>query len=121
MNKKKILCKLPLDKLHFLSSACLKDPTLLPCHQTMLRFYNKIAYDTEYDGYGNNAEEGERLGCKLGKDKDVIVLGNHGLVAVGETAAYAFDCMYFIEKVAMFQVGASCMMRKMFIWTEQVR
>ena len=88
----------------------------------MIRFYNKIAYDTEYDGYGNNAEEGERLGCKLGKDNDVIVMGNHGLVAVGETAACAFDCIYFIEKVAMFQVGASCMMRDVYLdRTSQVK
>ena len=71
----------------------------------MIRFHNKIAYDTEFDGYGNNVAEGRRLGSKLGKDKDVMVMGNHGMLTVGNNAAYAFDCIYYIERVALFQVG----------------
>ncbi len=73
-------------------------------HQNSLRFYNRVAYDCDFEQAGTSLEEGRRLGDKLG-DKEVLMMGNHGVMCVGHSVAWAFDQMYYLEKVAMFQAG----------------
>ena len=36
-------------------------------HQNSTRFYNRVAYDTNFSGLAHAMEEGERLGEALGK------------------------------------------------------
>ncbi|XP_019629692.1 PREDICTED: uncharacterized protein LOC109473949 [Branchiostoma belcheri] len=83
----------------------LKDCTLRMIHQDSMRFYNNVAYDTEYDGFATTGEEGPRIASKLG-DKISLILGNHGVLTVGPTVAVAFDHMYYMERVAMYQMLA---------------
>ena len=49
-------------------------------------------------------EEGKRLGSVLG-DKEVLFMGNHGIMTVADSVAMAFDSLYYLERVAMFQVN----------------
>ena len=79
--------------------ACLKDPTLVPIANNTARFYGRTAYDLDFGGIADAAEEGERLADSLG-DKSVLVMGNHGVTIVGETVAEAFEDLYFFEKAA---------------------
>eukprot|EP00058_Branchiostoma_floridae_P026942 XP_002612433.1 hypothetical protein BRAFLDRAFT_75452 [Branchiostoma floridae] len=83
----------------------LKDCTLRMIHQDSMRFYDNVAYDTEYDGFATTGEEGPRIASKLG-DKIALILGNHGVLTVGQTVAVAFDHMYYMERVAMYQMLA---------------
>uniref|UniRef100_A0A7M5XD56 Class II aldolase/adducin N-terminal domain-containing protein n=2 Tax=Clytia hemisphaerica TaxID=252671 RepID=A0A7M5XD56_9CNID len=72
------------------------------------RFRTNVAYDIGgYDGIANQGEntEGKRLGQALG-DKDVLVMGNHGLLTVGETIPMAYDRHYYFERAAETQVLA---------------
>ena len=75
-------------------------------HQNAMRFYNKIAYDTNFEGPGDSMEEGKRLGSVLG-DKEVMFMGNHGIMTVGNSVALTFDALYYLERVAMFQVSTT--------------
>ncbi|KAF8788629.1 putative aldolase class 2 protein RP493 like protein [Argiope bruennichi] len=84
---------------------CLKNPKLLMLHQNSSRFYNRIAYDTEYAGLGDFAAEGERLGEALGQNS-VLFMGNHGVLTAAESVDVAFDDMYYLERAAMVQVLA---------------
>ncbi|XP_071552794.1 putative aldolase class 2 protein CC_1201 [Panulirus ornatus] len=88
--------------------ACMKDPRLLMVHQNSLRFYQNVAYDTSYTGFALALEEGKRLGRVLG-EKNILFMGNHGVVSVAKTISMAFDNLYYLERAAMMQVLAAGM------------
>ena len=74
---------------------CLKDPHLPPIDQTTARYFNRLAYDTGFDGMGIG-DEGERLSHLLGNQR-LLVMGNHGILTAAQTPAIAWDLMYHIE------------------------
>ena len=86
--------------------ACLQDFEFLMLDQNACRFYGRIAYDRGYAGMALDDAEGERVARLLGTDKNVLFLGNHGVIVVGETVAEAFDELYYLEKAAELQVLA---------------
>jgi ribulose-5-phosphate 4-epimerase/fuculose-1-phosphate aldolase len=67
---------------------------LLPMTQTSMRFARAAYHD--YEGVAVNLEEQDRLVADLG-DADVMILRNHGLLAVGPTVAEAFSNIYRLE------------------------
>nr|WP_295743096.1 class II aldolase/adducin family protein [uncultured Acidocella sp.] len=92
-------CVVHLHPAYATALACLKDPTLYPVDQTCARFFNRVAVDGAYAGMADNQAEGERLAKILG-EKKILMMGNHGLLATGETAAEAFDTFYHFERGA---------------------
>lgn len=84
----------------------LKESRLLMIHQNMLRFYKGIAYDENYDGWAECVTEGQRLGDCLGKENDILMMCNHGVITTGQNMAEAYDKLYYLERAAMFQVMA---------------
>jgi len=85
----------------------MKDPTIKLIHQNSARFMKNVAYDQNYEAIASEGknEEGDRLGKAIG-DKEILVMGNHGLTTVGENVAQAFDAMYYFEKAAQVQILA---------------
>lgn len=77
---------------------------LLPVNQISMEFYGRVAYHG-YEGVALNLDEQKRLVADLG-DKPVMILRNHGLLTVGETAAQAFLRMYYLEKACDIQLAA---------------
>jgi len=77
---------------------------LLPISQNALIAIPNLAYH-DYEGIALNLEERERLVADLG-DKVVMLLRNHGTLAVGATAAEAWNSMYFLERACAQQVAA---------------
>lgn len=77
---------------------------LLPLSQMALEFYDRIGYH-DYEGIALNLEERDRLIADLG-DKPVMILRNHGLLAVGETIAQAFYRIFYLERACQIQVAA---------------
>ena len=77
--------------------SCLADPQIKPIDQTSARFYNRVAIDTHYGGIADNAAEGLRLTRALG-EHSVLMMGNHGVVTVGDTVAETFDALYHLER-----------------------
>jgi ribulose-5-phosphate 4-epimerase/fuculose-1-phosphate aldolase len=86
--------------------ACLQDFEFLMLDQNACRFFERIAYDRDYAGMALDDSEGQRVASLLGHDKQVLFLGNHGVIVVGETVAEAFDALYYLEKAAQLQVLA---------------
>jgi ribulose-5-phosphate 4-epimerase/fuculose-1-phosphate aldolase len=79
---------------------------LLPMTQTAMRFA-KVAYH-DYEGVVLDMEERERLLSNLG-DCDVMLLRNHGTLAVGRTVAEGFNNAYRLERACRAQLLAqSC-------------
>jgi ribulose-5-phosphate 4-epimerase/fuculose-1-phosphate aldolase len=82
----------------------LEDPTLLMAGQSALNFHDDIAY-IDYQGLAFDYREGERLARQLG-GKSVALLRNHGALVTGESAAQAFERLYFLERAAQAQLLA---------------
>ncbi|MGY3591854.1 ribulose-5-phosphate 4-epimerase/fuculose-1-phosphate aldolase [Bradyrhizobium sp. USDA 4341] len=88
----------------------LKDPHLQAIGQTEICFMNQIAYDAHYTGFAYDADEGERLADILG-DKSILFMANHGVLVIGESAAQAYDRLYYLERACQVQIYA--------MWTQQ--
>ena len=83
--------------------ASLKDG-LLPLSQTGMLVRSKIAYH-DYEGVALFEEEKERLVKDLGEAR-LMILRNHGTLALGKNVAEAFTNIYFLEKACSYQVRA---------------
>ncbi|MBU6396919.1 MAG: class II aldolase/adducin family protein [Rhodospirillales bacterium] len=92
-------CVVHLHPAYATALSCLRDPTLYPVDQTSARFFNRVAIDDAYAGMADNKAEGERLAKILG-EKKILMMGNHGLLTIGESAAEAFDTFYHFERAA---------------------
>ena len=90
-------CILHVHPPHATAWSCLADPQIRPIDQTSARFYRRVAIDSDYGGMADNAAEGLRLTRALG-DKRVLIMGNHGVLVVGDTVAGSFDALYHLER-----------------------
>ena len=77
---------------------------LLPIGQNACLLQHQVAYHG-YEGLALNHDERERLVADLG-DKPLMLLRNHGTLAVGQTAAQAWTGMFFLERACAQQVAA---------------
>ena len=93
------------------------DCGLLPVTQTAMRFA-KVAYH-EYEGVLVDLSEQERLVEDLG-DCDVMILRNHGLLAVGGTIAQAFNNLYRLERACSSQLMAMACGSKLHVPSQKV-
>lgn len=80
--------------------SCQEDPEILPICQNSARFYGNVAYDKDYGGMFVDSEEPARVAGLLG-DKEVMLLGGHGVMVVGRSVADAFDTLYHLERACM--------------------
>lgn len=77
---------------------------LLPISQQALVVMDRLAYH-DYEGVALLEDEKARLQADLG-DARVMILRNHGLLAVGETIGEAFFWLYTLQKACEIQVLA---------------
>ena len=64
----------------------------------------RLAYH-DYEGIALNHDERERLVADIG-EKKMMLLRNHGTLAVGETAAECWINMFYLERACKQQVMA---------------
>jgi ribulose-5-phosphate 4-epimerase/fuculose-1-phosphate aldolase len=92
-------CILHMHPPYATALACLADPGVKPVDQTSARFYRRVAIDRDYGGMADNAAEGLRLTRTLGSMR-VLMMGNHGVLVVGDSIAEAFDALYHLERAS---------------------
>lgn len=86
--------------------ASLKDSRLPPIDQNCCTFFNRIVIDEDYGGLAFE-EEGERCAALFTDPrKRVMVMGNHGVLVIGETIAETFNRMYYFERAAETYIRA---------------
>ena len=80
--------------------ACLADSALPPIDQNTATFHDRHVVDTGFGGLAFE-EEGERCAALLSDPrKQVMVMGNHGLLVIGSGVADAFNRLYYFERGA---------------------
>jgi ribulose-5-phosphate 4-epimerase/fuculose-1-phosphate aldolase len=73
--------------------------------QFALQVHNDIAYH-DYEGIAVDLDERARLVNDLGAKKGLMILRNHGTLALGQTCGTAFLRMYFLEMACKAQILA---------------
>lgn len=77
---------------------------LLPLTQAAMLVREDLAYH-DYEGIAVDLEERDRIVADLGS-KNLMLLRNHGTLAVGETVGEAFIRLYTLERACQAQVMA---------------
>ena len=91
---------------------------LLPLSQNALNIWGDIAYH-DYEGVVDAAKEKELLQRDIGS-KHLMILRNHGTLAVGRSIASAFYRIYALEWACSAQVRTLSMGREIIMPREEV-
>ena len=78
---------------------------LLPLSQHALIVLPRLAYH-DYEGIALNLDERERLVADLGETAQMMLLRNHGTLALGRTAGQCWNNMFYLERACKQQVMA---------------
>ena len=95
--KPDIKCVLHLHPIYTTVISTLKDPVIKPIDQNTARYFNRVNYDTCYQGMADTNAEGARLAGLLG-NRSRLMMGNHGVLIASHSIGVAFDDMYTIER-----------------------
>lgn len=99
-------CVMHVHSVHSTVLASLADSSLPPIDQNTAMFFNRYVVD---DGFGGLAfeDEGERCAVQLSDpSKKVMIMGNHGILVMGDTVADCFNRIYYFERAAETYIRA---------------
>jgi len=86
--------------------ASLRDSRLPPIDQNCATFFNRYVIDEAYGGLAFE-EEGERCAALFSDPKQkVMIMGNHGVLVIGESVAETFNRMYYFERACETYIRA---------------
>ena len=93
-------CAMHVHSPYATALASLADSRLPPVDQNGAMFFDRVVIDENYGGLAFE-EEGERC-AQLFDDpkKKVMVMGNHGILIIGDTVAETFNRMFYFERAA---------------------
>jgi ribulose-5-phosphate 4-epimerase/fuculose-1-phosphate aldolase len=112
-------CILHLHPPYGTAIASLANPDIPPIDQNAARFFNRIAFDMDYGGMANSEEEGDRLARLMG-NKQIMMMGNHGILVCAASVAEAFDLTYYLERACRNLVLAYQTGQKLHVMTPAV-
>lgn len=99
-------CVMHVHSIHATVLACLQDSRLPPVDQNTAMFFGRHVVDASYGGMAFE-EEGARC-AKLLRNPRVrtMIMGNHGVLVIGETVAETFNRLYYFERAAETYIRA---------------
>ena len=84
----------------------LADSTLPPIDQNTATFHNRYVVDGDFGGLAFE-EEGKRCAALLqDPKKKVMIMGNHGVLVIGDSVADTFNRLYYFERAAKTYIKA---------------
>ena len=100
--------------------ASLADSRLPPVDQNSAMFFDRHVVDECYGGLAF-VEQGERCAALLADPRHrVMVMGNHGILVIGESVADAFNRMYYFERAAETYIRALQTGRPLRILSDEI-
>lgn len=112
-------CIIHLHPPYATALASLANPEILPIDQNTARFFNRVAVDMNYGGMANSDAEGDRLGNLLG-NKQIMMMGNHGVLVCAATVAECFDLTYYLERACKNLILAYSTGQKLHVMSDAV-
>src|SRR6056297_1686637 len=113
-------CAMHVHSIHATVLASLKDSRLPPIDQNCATFFNRYVID---DGYGGLAFESEGARCAglLSDPKQkVMIMGNHGVLVIGDSVADTFNRLYYFERAAETYIRALQTGHKLRVLSDEV-
>ena len=99
-------CVMHVHSIHATVLASLADSRLPAIDQNTAMFHNRHVVDDHYGGMAFE-EEGARCAQLLSDPKiTTMVMGNHGVLVIGQTVAEAFNRLYYFERAAETYIRA---------------
>lgn len=100
--------------------ASLANSVLPPIDQNAAMFFNRHVVDGHYGGLAFE-EEGLRCASLLQDPKiKIMVMGNHGVLAVGSTIADTFNHLYYFERAAKNYILALQTGQKLRVLSDEI-
>ncbi len=99
-------CAMHVHSIHATVLASLADSRLPPIDQNCATFYNRHVVD---EGYGGLAFEDEGVRCArllIDPRNKVLIMGNHGVMVIGDSVADTFNRLYYFERAAETYIRA---------------
>jgi len=112
-------CIMHLHPKYSTALAGLEDSRILPIDQNTMRYYDRVAFDEAYGGMALSDDEGDRLAGIIGY-KEVLMMGNHGVLVGASSIALTFDLMYYYERAAQTLMLAYATGKKLRIASDNV-
>ncbi len=99
-------CVMHLHPIFSTVLASLADSTMPPIDQNTATFFERVVIDDGFGGLANEAE-GERCARLLHDPRyKVMLMGNHGLLVLGDTVADTFNRLFYFERAAETYIRA---------------
>ena len=91
-------CAMHVHSPYATALAALDDSNLPPVDQNGCMFFNRYVIDNSYGGLAFE-EEGVRCASLFDDPKKkVMIMGNHGILIIGDTVAETFNRMFYFER-----------------------
>ena len=99
-------CVMHVHPIYSTVLASLKDSYLKPIDQNTAMFFNRMIVDEDFGGLAFE-NEGKRC-SKYFNDPNIktMIMGNHGLLVIGDSVADAFNRTYYFERAAETYIKA---------------
>ncbi len=99
-------CVMHVHPIYSTVLASLKDSYLKPIDQNTAVFFNRMIVDDDFGGLAFE-DEGIRCAKYFNNPKiKIMIMGNHGLLVLGDNIADAFNRMYYFERAAETYIKA---------------
>ena len=113
-------CALHVHSTYATVLACLNDSRLPPIDQNTAMFFNRYVIDDGFSGMAMG-NEGERCASLLSNPAHkVMIMGNHGVIVIGESVGDAFNRLYYFERAARTYINALQTGQKLRILSDAV-
>ena len=113
-------CLMHVHSVYATVLASLADSELPPIDQNSAVFFNRTIIDNNYGGLAFE-KEGERCANMLNDpNKKVMIMGNHGVMIMGDNVADTFNRLYYFERAAETYIQALQTGRRLRIMSDEI-
>ena len=99
-------CMMHLHPIYSTALASLKDSYLKPIDQNTAMFFKRMIVDENFGGLSFE-DEGKRCSQFFNNPNiKTLIMGNHGLLVIGDSVADTFNRMYYFERAAETYIKA---------------
>ncbi|WP_406647487.1 class II aldolase and adducin N-terminal domain-containing protein [Aliisedimentitalea scapharcae] len=113
-------CVMHVHSIHATVLATLADSTLPPIDQNTATFYNRYVIDDHFGGLAFD-DEGARCAAALSDPKKkTMIMGNHGVLIIGDSPADTFNRLYYFERAAETYIRALQTGQKLRVLSDEI-
>ncbi len=99
-------CAMHVHSIYATVLASLEDSTLPAIDQNTLMFHDRYVIDNDYGGLAFEEEGNRCAGLFADPKHKVMIMGNHGVMVIGDSVADTFNRLYYFERACETYIKA---------------